>query len=103
MHESADENRLRDWCETDCLAVLRTFGISDKDSETVFGYIVRVAGEVCHALIAASNFIDEHGQWSKAIASSDICATTLNTSIYAHAVRPLPPACGWFSHVRGSG
>lgn len=87
MHESADENRLRDWCETNCLAALRTFGISDKHSETVFDNIVRVAAEVCHAPIAALNLIDEHRQWSKAFAGSSVCATTLNAAICAHAMR----------------
>lgn len=87
MVECAYEDRPRDWGEIDRLASLRSFGILDTEPEAQFDDIASVAAEVCHAPIAAVNFIDERRQWSKAIAGLDIRETPLDVSICAHAIR----------------
>lgn len=68
------------------LSVLRSYGMLDTGPEPEFDDIVMLARQICDAPVALISLVDAERQWFKAVSGLDICETSIEQSVCAHAL-----------------
>ncbi|WP_398477813.1 sensor histidine kinase [Tardiphaga sp.] len=67
-------------------AVLHSYGMLDTGPEPEFDDIVMLARQVCGAPVALISLVDADRQWFKAVSGFDVCETSIEQSVCAHAL-----------------
>ncbi len=67
-------------------AVLHSYGMLDTGPEPEFDDIVMLARQICGAPVALISLVDADRQWFKAVSGFDVCETSIDQSVCAHAL-----------------
>jgi PAS domain S-box-containing protein len=67
-------------------AVLHSYEMLDTGPEPEFDDIVMLARQICDAPMALISLVDADRQWLKAVSGFDICETSIEHSVCAHAL-----------------
>lgn len=68
------------------LTVLHSYDMIDTGPEPEFDDIVMLARQICGAPMAFISLVDADRQWFKAVSGLDICETSIEQSVCAHAL-----------------
>lgn len=68
------------------LTVLHSYDMLDTGPEPEFDDIVMLARQICGAPVALISLVDADRQWFKAVSGLDICETSIDQSVCAHAL-----------------
>ncbi len=68
------------------LMVLHSYDMLDTGPEPEFDDIVMLARQICGAPVALISLVDADRQWFKAVSGLDICETSIEQSVCAHAL-----------------
>ena len=69
------------------VAALDRYAILDTEPEQSFDDLILLASHVCQTPMAMLSLVDDHRQWFKSKVGVEICETSRETSICAHAIQ----------------